>query len=278
MNSDDGMRQQDTQSGTSGRADEPAFATDDEQEITLTFSFEPQATLEELFGISDETLFQAFDLALERVGVKASVEVSVLITTDEGIRTLNREYRGKDEPTDVLSFPLLDHPLVDAPDDQLWQPPESAEDEAVEGVSARDGSGDAALAHDNAEDFGADDFTGDLSDDEDDEDDEDNEDDEDSEEQSLKGMIVIMGDSADGEDEFAADPEIWPTHLGDIAISRETALRQARQAGHSAAFEVAFLFVHGVLHLVGFDDHTDAGYQAMVAHQEAALAQAGVTR
>ena len=90
-------------------------------------------------------------------------------------------------------------------------------------------------------------------------------------------MIVIMGDD-DAVDDFTDDSEAWPTHLGDIAIARETVLRQAQQAGHSPAYEVAFLFVHGVLHLVGYDDHTEAGYRAMVAHQEAALAEAGVTR
>lgn len=240
MNDDDASNQQDA-------ADLAASAQDvvvnDDQEITLTFSYDPQATLEELFGIGEETLFHAFDLTLARIGVTESVEVSVLITTDEGIRTLNREYRGKDEPTDVLSFPLLDHPIVDAPADQLWQ-------------ATNDG-----LDDDLDEEFQAD---------------------EESDEQPLKGKIVLMGDDDDDEesdeDEFDDDSEIWPTHLGDIAISRETTLRQAQQAGHSAAYEVAFLFVHGVLHLVGFDDHTDAGYQAMVAHQEAVLAQAGVTR
>ena len=225
-------------------------ATNEEQEITLTFSYEPQVTLEELFGIGEETLFHAFDLALARVGIAESVEVSVLITTDEGIRTLNRDYRGKDEATDVLSFPLLDHPIVAAPDDQLWQPHEEEDEEEGDDLS---------------EDF-ADDEDG---------------------EQALKGKIVLLGDDADDEgdraddgeeDDFDDDSEIWPTHLGDIAIARETALRQAQQAGHSAAWELAFLFIHGVLHLVGFDDQTDAGYQAMVAHQEAVLAEAGVTR
>lgn len=228
--------------------------TDDEQEITLTFSYDPQATLDELFGISEDTLFQAFDLALAHVGVTESVEVSVLITTDEGIRALNRDYRGKDEPTDVLSFPLLDQPLVEAPADQLWQEPDT---ETEEGDEPAHSFYPGAEADDTDEDFT---------------------DEEESGDQSLKGKIVLMGDEGAGDDEFTDEVEVWPTHLGDIAISRETTLRQAQQAGHSAAYEVAFLFVHGVLHLVGFDDHTDAGYQAMVAHQEAVLAQAGVTR
>jgi probable rRNA maturation factor len=42
-------------------------------------------------------------------------ELSVVLTGDEAIRRLNREYRGKDKPTDVLSFPQLDAMLeVDA--------------------------------------------------------------------------------------------------------------------------------------------------------------------
>jgi len=241
-------------------------AAGDEQEITLTFSYEPHATLEELFGLPEETLFHAFDLALERVGVRESVEVSVLITTDEGIRALNREYRGKDESTDVLSFPLLDQPIVDAPADQLW--PSTADDLDEDGLEADDTLDDDDLANlDGATDAAVDEeFANAFGDTENDAD------------QSLKGMVVILGDEGAENDAFDDDSIFWPTHLGDIAISRETAVRQAQQAGHSAAYEVAFLFVHGVLHLVGFDDHTDAGYQAMVAHQEAALAQAGVTR
>ena len=37
------------------------------------------------------------------------VEVSVTFTSDEGIRELNKRFRGKDTPTDVLSFPLFDY-------------------------------------------------------------------------------------------------------------------------------------------------------------------------
>ena len=35
-------------------------------------------------------------------------EVSILLLDDSQIRDINREYRGKDKPTDVLSFPMLD--------------------------------------------------------------------------------------------------------------------------------------------------------------------------
>jgi len=34
--------------------------------------------------------------------------VNVLLTSDRALRRLNRQFRGKDEPTDVLSFPVLD--------------------------------------------------------------------------------------------------------------------------------------------------------------------------
>lgn len=39
-------------------------------------------------------------------------ELSVLLTDDEGIRELNRDYREKDRPTDVLSFPQDDPVLL----------------------------------------------------------------------------------------------------------------------------------------------------------------------
>jgi probable rRNA maturation factor len=44
--------------------------------------------------------------ALKFEGFSDPAEVSVILTDNEGIRMLNREYRGKDSPTDVLSFPL----------------------------------------------------------------------------------------------------------------------------------------------------------------------------
>ena len=41
------------------------------------------------------------------------VEVSVRFTGDDEVQTLNRDYRGKDKPTNVLSFPMLDADLLE---------------------------------------------------------------------------------------------------------------------------------------------------------------------
>ena len=46
---------------------------------------------------------------------------------------------------------------------------------------------------------------------------------------------------------------------GDIAISIETAGRQAAEHGHSLAEELRILLLHGVLHLAGYDHETDQG-------------------
>ena len=43
----------------------------------------------------------------------ALVEISVRLATDEEVRTLNAQYRGKDKPTNVLSFPMVQPDLID---------------------------------------------------------------------------------------------------------------------------------------------------------------------
>ena len=49
---------------------------------------------------------KAAAMALRAEGIADDCVVSVLLTDDEGIRRVNREFRGVDRPTDVLSFPL----------------------------------------------------------------------------------------------------------------------------------------------------------------------------
>ena len=51
---------------------------------------------------------RALTAAFEYEGVTGDAEVSVTFVSDAGIRKYNREYRGIDRATDVLSFPLFD--------------------------------------------------------------------------------------------------------------------------------------------------------------------------
>jgi probable rRNA maturation factor len=51
-------------------------------------------------------------------------------------------------------------------------------------------------------------------------------------------------------------------YLGDIVIARGVARRQARLARHSEDTELRILALHGLLHLLGYDHHTDEGEMA----------------
>ncbi len=66
---------------------------------------------------------------------------------------------------------------------------------------------------------------------------------------------------------FPTGKSEWPSRmpveesplLGEIAISVETARRQARREGHGLGTEIKLLIIHGVLHLLGYDHETDHG-------------------
>ena len=64
-----------------------------------------------------------------------------------------------------------------------------------------------------------------------------------------------------------------PVALGDVVISAETAARQAEERGVSFETEIAWLFTHATLHLLGYDDDTEEGLRDMIARAENALAQ-----
>jgi probable rRNA maturation factor len=55
--------------------------------------------------------------------------------------------------------------------------------------------------------------------------------------------------------------------LGDLAIARGTAARQARQLGHSLQTELRILALHGLLHLLGYDHETDRGEMGRLEDQ-----------
>ena len=56
------------------------------------------------------------------------------------------------------------------------------------------------------------------------------------------------------------DPETGLCPLGDMAISLERAIAQAKEFGHSTRREVGYLTIHSMLHLLGYD-HLDEGPQ-----------------
>lgn len=76
-----------------------------------------------------------------------------------------------------------------------------------------------------------------------------------------------------------ADPGTGMMPLGDMVISWEHVTAQAKEYGHSNRRELAYLVVHSVLHLLGYD-HLDEGPQKkqMRAREEAILAELGITR
>ena len=60
-------------------------------------------------------------------------------------------------------------------------------------------------------------------------------------------------------------------YLGDIFISVKAVKDQALEYGHSEKRELCFLFVHGLLHTLGYDHMTKDDEEVMFAHQKAIL-------
>ena len=120
-------------------------------------------------------------------------ELTVLLTDDPGIRALNREHRGLDKPTDILSWSYL-------PPGQVLDAPLDSPHPATQPVA----------------------------------------------------------------------------HLGDLALSVETAARQARDNGWDLPTEAARLLAHGCAHLVGHDHQTAAQERRMLAVELRLLAAVGL--
>lgn len=137
-------------------------------------------------------------LALDGLAeVAPSLQVNAIIMDDAEIAAVNAEHRGKDAPTDVLSFPMFDFPP--GPGTSVVSPEEFSELLAAWPV---------------------------LSD------------------------FVIPGEPGA---ELPQEPTRPSIVLGDLMISHETCRRQAAEIGHSVLDELQRLFVHGLLHLLGYD-------------------------
>jgi probable rRNA maturation factor len=93
----------------------------------------------------------------------------------------------------------------------------------------------------------------------------------------------VLSFADDQEDDGASTtfvrPPDAPRYLGDLAISYERVVAQAAEYGHSRARELAFLTVHGMLHLLGYDHERSAADQAtMRAREEVIMQQLGLPR
>lgn len=69
-----------------------------EEEGSICLPFDPEPTARTVI-----------EEALEYEGCPYETEVNLLLTTDEEIHAMNREFRQIDAPTDVLSFPMLEY-------------------------------------------------------------------------------------------------------------------------------------------------------------------------
>lgn len=78
---------------------------------------------------------------------------------------------------------------------------------------------------------------------------------------------VISFASIDDEDDFDIEEE-ENFYLGDIFINTERVKSQAKAYGHSEKREFVFLFVHGLLHLLGYDHMNEKDEQVMFGYQK----------
>lgn len=67
--------------------------------------------------------------------------------------------------------------------------------------------------------------------------------------------------------EYDTNPETGAKMLGDVVISADTAVAQAELYGHGLEREIAFLTVHSVLHLLGYD-HVNGGLEKTVMREK----------
>lgn len=194
-------------------AEEKAEQTAEEKagegtDVTLIYENETDGTIE---GIDmEKTAVNVCEAALEEVGCPFEAQVNLTITDDESIRQLNREYRGIDSVTDVLSFPSLE---FENPGDFT---------QLLEYVEAEDG------------------------------------------EEELPADLLN-----DPDDCF--DPDTGELLLGDIVININRVFSQAQEYGHSLLREYAFLLVHSMLHLTGYDHMSDGERKQMEGLQEKIL-------
>lgn len=94
--------------------------------------------------------------------------------------------------------------------------------------------------------------------------------------QKIKELNTKYRDKNEATDvlSFPIDAEM----LGDIIISASRAAEQAEEYGHSLKRELAYLTVHGMLHLFGYDHHSAEEKKEMRQKEERVLTQLDISR
>ncbi len=178
-------------------------------------------------------------------------QVSLLLTDDATVRDLNRDYRGLDETTDVLSFSAQYGGHWEGPSPM----PDSSQvqhDPLMESLSDHEPPGDGDVLRQAQDERGGEfDFPV-------------------PEDEPQGGVLRQAQDERGGEFAFPI-PEDEPPPLGDIVISVPQAARQAEQQGVPLCRELALLLVHGALHLLGHDHYDDGEREEMQSLERAAL-------
>ncbi len=82
-------------------------------------------------------------------------------------------------------------------------------------------------------------------------------------------ISFAFNDDIDPKDQIKDDETL--RMLGEILICLPQAKRQAEAIGNTLARELSFLFVHGLLHLLGYDHQTEEDEKVMFALQEKIL-------
>ena len=86
-------------------------------------------------------------------------------------------------------------------------------------------------------------------------------------------MFELQPGSFPEDYEDMLDPETGLCPLGDMAISLERAVAQAKSFGHSVRREVGYLTIHSMLHLLGYDHMDEGEMKKQMRSREEAIAQ-----
>ena len=85
-------------------------------------------------------------------------------------------------------------------------------------------------------------------------------------------IAFYMLSPADSQPDFISPPD-GQRHLGEVIVSYPQAVIQAGERGHSVNTEMAVLIIHGVLHLLGYEDETSELKERMSLREQEILSQ-----